>query len=304
VKPATDDSLKSAAMEDVLGYSEIDCLHQNPVEHSITLKHNRYFLMADPHGDVTPPGHCSLGLFCDDTRILSHYRLTMRGDGPSLFSTQIDRSFIAQIDLAVNDTEFGGDGWDPRNCLHIRREILLEDRLMERITFTNYLAEPIDFWFELETGCDFVDIFEVRGLKRKKRGEYFQRRIEGNTLISSYRGLDGQLLRCIIRFGGRLPDLTDRRARWDFHLDPNTQFQTEWEILLESVTNPVAGCSFEQKHLEVSDIYRSWAASHWRQVSALIPDSTGDFRRRLSRRTCRGSGSKAASSSRSRALTR
>jgi glycogen debranching enzyme len=248
-------------MEDVLGYSEIDCLHQNPVEHSITLKHNRYFLMADPHGDVTPPGHCSLGLFCDDTRILSHYRLTMRGDGPSLFSTQIDRSFIAQIDLAVNDTEFGGDGWDPRNCLHIRREILLEDRLMERITFTNYLAEPIDFWFELETGCDFVDIFEVRGLKRKKRGEYFQRRIEGNTLISSYRGLDGQLLRCIIRFGGRLPDLTDRRARWDFHLDPNTQFQTEWEILLESVTNPVAGCSFEQKHLEVSDIYRSWAAS-------------------------------------------
>lgn len=93
----------------------------------------------------------------------------MRGDGPSLFSTQIDRSFIAQIDLAVNDTEFGGDGWDPRNCLHIRREILVEDRLMERITFTNYLAEPIDFWFELETGCDFVDIFEVCGLKRKKR---------------------------------------------------------------------------------------------------------------------------------------
>ena len=44
--------------------------------------------------------------------------------------------------------------------------------------------------------------------------------------------------------------------------------------------------------------------THWRQVSALIPDSTGDSRRRLSRRTCRGSGSKAASSSRSRALTR
>ncbi len=267
-------------MKDVLGYSGINCLHQNPVEHSLTLKHNRYFFLADPHGDVTPPGHCSLGLFCDDTRILSHYRLKMRGGDPSLLSTQIDRSFTAQIDLAVKDTEFGGDGWDPRNCLHIRREILLEDRFMERITFTNYLPEPIDFWFELETGCDFADIFEVRGWKREARGEYFQRAVGRDEVVSSYRGLDGQLLRCILSFSGQAPDLTSDRARWDFHLESNSQFQTEWQVVLERPGNPIAGCSFEQKHLEISDTYRSWAASCSRWCSR-----TGELSNALSRAT-------------------
>lgn len=272
---------KAATMEEVLGYSGINCLHQNPVEHSITLKHNRYFFMANPHGDVTPPGHCSLGLFCDDTRILSLYRLKMRGGDPSLLSAQIDRSFTAQIDLAVKDTEFGGDGWDPRNCLHIRREILLDDRLMERVTFTNYLPVPIDFWFELETGCDFADIFEVRGWKREKRGDFFQRRIEGNEIISTYRGLDGKLLRSVISFAGNTPDLPAERARWDFRLGSNSQFQAEWQIFLEAESgDKLPGCTFEEKHLKVSNTYRSWAASCSRWCSR-----TGELNDAIARAT-------------------
>ena len=43
--------------------------------------------------------------------------------------------------------------------------------------------------------------------------------------------------------------------------------------------------------------------AHSRQAKARMPDSTGDFRVRLSRATCRGSGSEAAISARSRALT-
>ena len=44
------------------------------------------------------------------------------------------------------------------------------------------------------------------------------------------------------------------------------------------------------------------ARAHSRQVKARIADSTGDFRVRLSRSTCLGSGSNASNSARSRAL--
>ena len=52
---------------------------------------------------------------------------------------------------------------------------------------------------------------------------------------------------------------------------------------------------------ELSDIW-VWVDTHSRQVKAKMPDSTGDFRLRLSLTTCLGSGSKVINSARSWAL--
>ena len=65
------------------------------------------------HGDIAPPGSCSLGLFHDDTRILSHYVLRVAGGAPALLSAQTPRPYGAHIDLAVNDLPFGGDRLGP-----------------------------------------------------------------------------------------------------------------------------------------------------------------------------------------------
>ena len=155
-------------MEEAVGYSSIICDAQTPAEHPLVLKHDRYFLITDCHGDISPPGHCSLGLFEEDTRILSHYALKFRGGRPSLLAVQSPTSYLGQIDLTVTDAEFEGMRWDPKNCIHIRRELLVSDRLIERLTITNYLPRAIDYWVELAIGCDFADIFEIRGWKRDK----------------------------------------------------------------------------------------------------------------------------------------
>ena len=84
--------------------------------------------------------------------------------------------FHAQIDLAVNDREFGGNAWDPRNCVHILREVVLDEGLRECVTLTNYLTVPIAFWMELDVEADFADIFEVRGWLRSGRGTCTRRR--------------------------------------------------------------------------------------------------------------------------------
>ena len=115
--------LRPVSMEEAVGYAGIDCAHERLAEHSLVLKHDRLFMLVDPHGNIAPAGLCSLGLFQDDTRILSHYALSVHGGPPDLLSAQVPSAFGAQIDLAVSNLSFGGDRWDPRNVVHIRREL-------------------------------------------------------------------------------------------------------------------------------------------------------------------------------------
>ena len=218
-------------MEEAVGYSVIVCDAQVPAQHPLVLKHDRYFLIADCHGDITPPGHCSLGLFEEDTRLLSHYALTMRGGRPSLLSIQSPRSYLGQIDLTITDAEFGGMRWDPKNCVHIRRELLVSDRLVERVTITNYLAHPIDYWVELAVACDFADIFEIRGWKREQRGQFFKAQRERKKLILSYQGLDGATVYSNIHFRRAPSEITSLGARWTFNLPPRSPYVLEWEVL-------------------------------------------------------------------------
>src|SRR3954454_6956105 len=120
------------SMEQAVGYPTIACASETPVENALVLKHDRLFLIATAHGDLDPPGRCALGLFEDDTRILSHYALRVAGGPPSLLSAHLPRTFLGEVDLAVKDIPFGGNPWDPKHGIHIRRQLLLCDRLVER----------------------------------------------------------------------------------------------------------------------------------------------------------------------------
>ena len=173
--PRTGEPPTPVSMAEAVGYGSIDCAHQTPTEDALVLKHDRHFLLVTAHGDIAPAGACSLGLFRDDTRILSNYALELDGGPPALLSAQIPCAYTAQIDLAVNDRIFGGDPWDPRNVIHVRRELLLSDRLRERLTLTSYLREPIDYTVGLAFGADFADIFEVRGWRRAERSGRLRR---------------------------------------------------------------------------------------------------------------------------------
>jgi glycogen debranching enzyme len=255
-------ALAPVEMEKLIGYSSINSHQQSPVEHSMVLKHNRYFFISSPHGDIDPPGHCSLGLYLDDTRVLSHYKLEFCGGPPSLLSTQIMRSFTGQVDMAIKDSEFGGDTWDPKNSFHIRREILIDDRLTERLTLTNYLSKAVDYWFELQFGCDFADIFEVRGWKREKRGEYYVPQVEDGRMTAAYRGLDGKLQECTIQFSEPFPIFDSKRARWELHMEANGNFQTEWKV--SATPHPSRSgsrLSFEEKSERVNTAYEKWICS-------------------------------------------
>jgi glycogen debranching enzyme len=230
------DELRPVAMLEAVGYPSIQCAHEVLDEHALVLKHDRMFLLANGRGDIAPAGVCSLGLFQDDTRILSHLQLSVCGGPPALLSAQVPSAYAAQIDLAVKDLPFGGNAWDPRNIVHLRRELALCDRLVERLTLTSYLGSPVDYWIELTLGCDFADIFEVRGWRREARGQHFAPQLRGNELAFAYRGRDGRLLHSGIRFRDPPTRLTATTARWDLRFDTERRVELEWEVHAEDST--------------------------------------------------------------------
>ncbi|HJX86420.1 MAG TPA: glycogen debranching N-terminal domain-containing protein, partial [Gemmatimonadales bacterium] len=266
-----DEEPKPVSMVEAVGYGAIDCAHQTPTEDALVLKHDRHFLLVTAHGDVTPAGACSLGLFRDDTRLLSHYALSLAGGPPALLSAQVPRAYTAQIDLAINDRIFGGDPWDPRNVIHVRRELLLSDRLRERLTLVSYLRRPIDYTIELAIGCDFADIFEVRGWRREQRGRYFAPRCDADRVVFSYQGRDGLVLESAVHFTTPPTALTGKAARWQLHLEGERRIELEWEVEAGEADHPraTAAPSFDAQRGTLDVGYREWRTGCTRWTTSL-----------------------------------
>ena len=278
---------RPATMLEAVGYPLVNCREQAPVDAALVLKHDHLFMLVDPHGDVAPAGHCGLGLFHDDTRILSQYALRFQGGPAALLSSDASRMFHAQVDLAIAGTAFIEQHWDTKDVIHIRRDLLLDERLTERLTITNYLLHPVDFWVELSAACDFADIFEVRGWKREGRGQFFLPAVSERELVFRYRGRDGRVLRTAVCFERPPAELGERCARWRLRLIPRQPVELQWQVLPEPVIES-AGVGFreglEDRYPPIARTYAEWQAACTRftsdveELNLALAQATTDLR--------------------------
>lgn len=225
-----DPELTPVPAAELLGYEDIACDVRSLEATELVLKENRYFLLTDAAGNIAPAGACELGLFYDDTRILSHYELHTAGGKPDVLSSQAARVFISQIDLTITDRAFDSEFTEPKNFMHIRREQLLDEALGDRMVFTNYLGRRVDFWAELRFAADFADIFEVRGAFRPRRGQFYRPLVGDGEVVWLYRGLDGVLRRTRLRFSPPPDELEAGRALWRLPLDPRDSAEIEVRV--------------------------------------------------------------------------
>ena len=258
--PTTNASLVPVPAAELLGYDDIQCTAQTLARTELVLKEGNLFLLTDKAGNVHPPGACELGLFYEDTRMLSHYQLITAGGEPDVLSSQASRVFVSQIDLTVTDREFGGIFTEPKNFLHIRREQLLDHFMTDRLILTNYMGRPVEFWVELRFAADFADIFEVRGATRPRRGQYFRPLVGEREVIWSYCGLDNRLRQTVLRFSILPGELEAGRARWYFHLHPKDSVELEVWIhpLIDQQRAPVVEESFGERFRRVRATYDRW----------------------------------------------
>ncbi|WP_231118151.1 amylo-alpha-1,6-glucosidase [Lysobacter silvisoli] len=166
---------------------------------SHVLKDGDSFLIANGYGDIAGP---SEGLFHNDTRLLSLYRLSLGEARPALLGASVSRDnafFVAHLtNRALSPL---GEAGTPQGLVHIARtRLLLHERMYERIACTNYDSRPALLPLRFELAADFRDMFEVRGSVRKARGEMLASQADGYRRRFQYRGLDGVLRSSFIAY--------------------------------------------------------------------------------------------------------
>jgi glycogen debranching enzyme len=163
------------------------------------LKHEDCFVVADSYGDIHGIGD---GLFRDDTRVLSRFRLFVGGRMPSLLGASLSQDNILFTANLTNPATAEPDGSKtPQGVVHIERQrFIWQNRMFERIAFTNYSARDVVLSMRLEFAADFRDMFEVRGTTRSRRGRSHDAVIGDMHVEFVYEGLDEVARRSVIAF--------------------------------------------------------------------------------------------------------
>jgi len=157
------------------------------------LKHADTFAIFDRHGDIRPLGFENQGVFHEGTRFVSRWKLGINGTSPLVLSSSVkeDNDFLV-VDMTNPVLQLPENRSIPHGTIHLVRMIFLwEGDFFERIEVSNFALQPVPLAIELEFQADYVDLFEIRGTPRMRRGRLLAPAISADGVILSYEGLDG-----------------------------------------------------------------------------------------------------------------
>jgi glycogen debranching enzyme len=186
------------------------------------LKNGDTFAVFDRFGDIDAPGPPELGMYHQDTRFLSRLALRLGSDRPQLLSSTVkEDNLLLAVDLTNPDVRQGDQVVVPRGTIHIFRAKMLWNAVCyDRLRVHNYGSATVDLSLVLQFEADFVDLFEVRGVERTRRGQRAPVQATGDSLAFSYVGLDGRTLRTRIGFDPPPTELLGSQAHYRIRLGP------------------------------------------------------------------------------------
>src|SRR3974390_2984262 len=195
----------------------------------IALKQADMFAVADVFGDIAGGDD---GLFKDDPRILSRFRLLFSGEMPSLLSGRVSQdNAVFTANLTNRPLPLLGSERGRQGVIHIRRSrFLWASRLHERVALRSFSEYETPLELTLCYGADFRDTFEVRGTQRPMRGRMLAPEVGEATVTLSYFGLDGVTRRTHIGFSEKPARITGAQADFSFVMRPRERFDLYIEV--------------------------------------------------------------------------
>ena len=208
-----------------------------------TLKHGDTFAVFDHNGDAHEGPGSPEGLYHRDTRYLSRLYLTLDGARPMLLSSTLrDDNATLTCDLTNPDVHDASSRLVLRHdVIHMRRSRFLWDATcFERVGVRNFDQVPRSLRLEVAFAADFVDIFEVRGTTRKRRGILHPPEVAESSVRLAYTGLDKRRRETSLRFDPAPRKLSGDRAVFMLHLAPRQTFYLFIEIHCGTVATDLA----------------------------------------------------------------
>ncbi|HMA09161.1 MAG TPA: glycogen debranching N-terminal domain-containing protein, partial [Ramlibacter sp.] len=244
----------------------------NAEEQPQVLKNDQTFAMFDRLGDIQVLAPCKEGLFHNDTRFLSHQELTIDGVRPLyLGSSMEEANSLLAIDLMNPDLP-------PRDLrpalakgtLHLfRAKLLWQGASHEHIRVTHHGSEPVSVRLEMTFDADFVDLFELRGMKRERRGERLAPQVSASEVVLPYRGLDDCVRRTRVAFEPRPTGIDSSRAVFELELEPGSERHLYCTVSCETEGAPPPRRSSYESALRDSNASRNtWLGDHCTVVTS------------------------------------
>src|SRR5258708_39005569 len=159
-----------------------------------TLKSGDTFVVMDSHGDVGASAGGPDGLFHCDTRYLSRLELTVNELQPLLLGSNLrDDNALRAIDLTNPDIFSDQRIVLQKDTLHIVRTVFLcQGTAYPRLGLRNFGDRAADLRLFVLFDSDFADLFEVRGMRRGRRGVVTRKLVGADQVLLRYHGLAGR----------------------------------------------------------------------------------------------------------------
>jgi len=186
-----------------------------------TLKFGDTFVVVDSHGEIGASAGGTDGLFHADTRFISRLELLLNGTQPLLLGCNVrDDNTSLTVDLTNPDVYLDHHLVLPKDTIHIVRTVFLwRDTAYQRLAVRNHGDRPVELRLSILFDGDFADLFEVRGIERKRHGR-IDRAFSADRAVLTYDGLDGKRRRCILSFDPPPNGLTANGATYLVPLAP------------------------------------------------------------------------------------
>ncbi len=191
-------------------------------EQNRVLKDDETFGIFNMSGNIRPFGFENQGIFFQGTRFLSRMVFNIEGMHPVLLSSTIkqDNEYFI-INMTNPDFVDHNNEMVEKDILHVRTIIYLKDGLCCRKDhITNFGSKSFMFDISYSFDADFVDIFELRGIKREKRGKEREPLYGKNSILFSYAGLDNITRETCIYFSVAPRSLKDKTAQFELLVLP------------------------------------------------------------------------------------
>lgn len=195
--------------------------HEGPRGYAHSLKDGATFVILDEYGDINRGGHGHHGLYQGDTRHLSRLSLSIEDAPPVLLyaATRPDNS--AYVSHLLSPAIVAGGQNITAGSIHLERTVTVSAaRYYEQLRLTSYALDSIFAKVSYEVEADFRDMFEIRGIQRRERGDLGAAEWKRGDVSWGYVGRDGIERRTRVRFIP-MPDSCDaNRAEFSLRLDP------------------------------------------------------------------------------------
>lgn len=245
----------------------------------LVLKNGAHFLVLDETGLMPVGANHGYGLYKDDTRYLSALNFWLNGNNPVLLSASTEQGYAGRFIYGNATDKVSGAS---EQQVMLQREIVISDGVHERITLKNFGNNPVNVDLGIEYSADYADMFEVRGIGRKARGQLkLPEMVFINGSVLSYTGLDRKVMSTRIVFSEQPKAIQKGRAR--FQLDLNGQQSKTIEMSVSTALDTEFGDASKPSTYDVEKRLADQSYESWREGTATVTTGNTDFNRLLER---------------------